>query len=304
MLVLNDLIKINLPTVVALGNFDSMHLGHQELIKRSVDLAKELGCLSVVFTFKKLPINVITGHNVVKNVLTPEIKFSAIEKLGVDILINADFNHEMQGMSPKDFVEVILKDTLNCSVAVCGYNYSFGYMGHGNPEILSMLTMRAGFDTMVMDEYKINDMTVSSTLIRKLLEDGNVDSYEMYTGRKYILSGTVIEGQHLGTRMGFPTVNLNLSTDTVVPHNGVYVTNIYIDGTKYKSVTNIGNKPTVGEFGKNAETHVFGFDGNLYGKDVTIEFIHFLRPEFKFDSIEELEAQIAKDCEEAEKYIC
>ena len=173
MIVLEHIHKIELPTVVALGSFDSMHLGHQRLIAGAVTAAKQLGLLSVVFTFKELPMNVIAGKTVVKNVLTPEEKAEAIEKLGVDILVNVDFDTEMQGMSAKDFVCDLLKDKLNCSVAVCGYNYSFGYMGYGNPEILTSLGLQNGFETLIMDEFKIGASTVSSTEVRKLLVFGH-----------------------------------------------------------------------------------------------------------------------------------
>ena len=297
MIVLNSIHKINIPTSVALGNFDSMHFGHQKLIKDTVAIAKANHILSVVFTFDELPINVISGRKVVKNVLTKEEKIQEIEKLGVDILVIAHFDNEMQGMSPKDFVTEILLAKLHCYTAVCGFNYTFGYMGNGNAEILTKFSEAYGFRTRVIDDVKIEGDSVSSTLIRKLLEEGNVDDYPKYTGRSYFITGRVIEGQHFGTRMGYPTVNLNLREDMTHPCNGVYVTKIFVNGKEYLGVTNVGNKPTVGTFGKNAETHIFDFDGDIYGEEIKVEFVHFLRPEYKFDSIEELEAQIARDCE-------
>ena len=302
MIVLEKIHKINLPMVVALGSFDSMHLGHQRLIAGAVTAAKQLGLLSVVFTFKDLPLNVISGRTVVKNVLTQEEKQEAIERLGVDILVNVDFDRNMQGMSAKNFVSDILKEKLNCSVAVCGYNYSFGYMGYGNPDILNSLGLQYGFETLIMDEFKINGTTVSSTYIRKLLEEGKVSEYKEFTGRRYSISGKVIEGNHIGNRMGYPTVNLNLSDSMSLPLNGVYATYIFIDGQRYEGVTNVGNKPTVGTYGKNAETHIFGFQGDLYGKDIKVEFLEFMRPEQKFESIEELEHQISRDCGNAKTY--
>ncbi len=302
MIVLKTIEKINIPTVVALGNFDSMHLGHQKLIKKAVDIAKEKGYISVVFTFSELPINVISGKTIVKNVHTQEEKFAEIEALGADVLVNATFDAEMQGMSPKDFAAEILKKKLNCDTAVCGYNYSFGYMGYGNPNILTSLGRSFGFYTEIMEEFKVGDTSVSSTMIRELLTSGKVAEYERFTGRRYAISGKVIEGNHLGTRMGYPTVNLNLSESMALPVNGVYVTIITVNGESFLSVTNIGNKPTVGKYGKNAETHIFGFSGDLYGAEIKVEFIDFLRPEYMFESIEALENQIAKDCEEAKAY--
>ncbi len=302
MIVLDFIHKINLPTVVALGNFDSMHLGHQELIKKTVEIAKSMEMLSVVFTFDELPVNVIAGKKIVRNVLTKEEKYKEIERFGVDILVNAHFDDEMQGMSPKSFVEDILVSKLNCSVAVCGYNYSFGYMGHGNSQVLASLGEQCGFETEIIEEFTIDNSPVSSTRIRRLLEEGNMEDYAKMTGRWYTVEGKVIEGQHLGNRMGYPTVNLNLSRDMTLPLNGVYVTVIFVDGHNYLGVTNVGNKPTVGDFEKNSETHIFNFKGDLYGKVVKVSFIHFMRAERKFDSIEELESQISKDCENAMEY--
>lgn len=302
MIVLDKIHKINLPTVVALGSFDSIHLGHQKLIKEAVLIAKAWNVLSVVFTFKELPLNVISGRTVIKNVLTQEDKLKEIEKMGVDIVINADFDSYMQNMSPEDFVKDILVGKLNCSAVVCGYNYSFGKRGSGNAEMLETCGVRYGFDTDVIDEYKLDGQTVSSTAIRAFLVEGKVEKYKDLTGRYYSISGKVIEGQHFGTRMGYPTVNLNLSEDMALPANGVYVTQINVDGTRYKGVTNVGNKPTVGEFGKNAETHIFDFSGDLYGKTILVEFVHFLRPEYKFETITDLEKQISKDCENAKAY--
>jgi riboflavin kinase/FMN adenylyltransferase len=297
MIVLDSIHKINIPTSVALGNFDSMHLGHQKLIKDTVAIAKANHILSVVFTFDELPINVISGKKSVKNVLTREEKIHEIEKLGADILVIAHFDEEMQGMSPKDFVSDILISKLHCYTAVCGFNYTFGYKGYGTPQILTKFGEAFGFRTRVLDDFQVDGVSVSSTLIRSLLEEGKVEDYSKYTGRRYSISGKVIEGQHFGTRMGYPTVNLNLSEDMTHPKNGVYVTRIHVDENEYLGVTNVGNKPTVGKFGKNDETHIFDFDGDIYGEEIKVEFVHFLRPEYKFDSIEELEAQIARDCE-------
>ena len=304
MIVLNSIEKINIPTIVALGNFDSMHLGHQRLIAGAVQLAREHHYLSVVFTFDQLPANVIAEKTVVKNVLTDEEKFEEINNLGVDVVINAHFDKNMQGMSPKDFAFNVLKETLNCKCAVCGFNYSFGYMGHGNPEILEKLGDEAGFKTLVMDEFKIDGRTVSSSHVRDLLAAGKVNDYLKFTGRRYAIEGKVIEGNHLGTRMGYPTVNLSLNDEMCLPVNGVYVTFIYIEGKRYYGVTNVGNKPTVGTYEKNAETYIFGYSGDeLYGKDIKVEFIAFRRPEQKFETIEDLEKQIAKDCQDASMYL-
>ena len=153
-----------------------------------------------------------------------------------------------------------------------------------------------------MKEIDIDNEAVSSTLIRQRLSEGNMESVEKLSGRRYSISGKVMQGEKLGRKMGFPTVNLSLNTDMALPPNGVYITNIYVNNALYQSVTNVGNKPSVGHFAKNAETHIFDFNEDTYGQQIKVEFIKMLRPEVKFRSIDELSAQIDKDCIAAKRY--
>ena len=234
--------------------------------------------------------------------MTLKEKSDAIEELGVDVMVAIPFVDKVRMSSPEEFARDILADDLHCRHAVCGYNNSFGYKGAGHPDDLVRLGKQYGFDVTVMEEYDIDGKAVSSTLIREKLAEGNVADFCRLTERLYTISGKVIQGQHLGRKMGFPTVNLSLDTDMALPMNGVYVTNIYVNNLKYHSVTNIGNKPSVGQFAKNAETHIFGFDGDLYGHPVRVEFLELLRPEIKFASIEDLSAQIDRDCRAAKQF--
>jgi len=283
-------------SVVVLGNFDGVHKGHQKLVAKAVSLAKEMNCESVVFTFDELPLNVIAGSIVVKNIQNTDEKIEILKSLGVDYLVCVPFDTYMRSMSPEDFTNDILAHDLKCKMAVCGFNYSFGNMGAGNPAVLQCFGKRYGFDVYVMDEYDIDGVLVSSTNIRQFLENGDVEKYAEFTGRNYTIEGKVITGNRLGNRMGFPTANLNLTPDMAHPGNGVYITHTYIGDKRYNSITNVGHKPTVGEYGKNAETHIFDFNEDIYGDFLKVEFVKMLRPEHKFDSIEELTAQIAKDC--------
>jgi len=286
-------------SVVALGNFDGVHKGHQMLISKAVELAKQNNCKSVVFTFDELPINVIANKTVVKSIQKTEEKIDTIASLGVDYLVCVAFDDFMRTMSPEDFCGNVLVHDLKCKIAVCGFNYSFGNMGCGNPEKLISLGKVKDFEVNVIPEYDLENTLVSSSNIRKFLELGDVEKFEEFTGRNYTISGKVMYGQQLGNRMGFPTANLSLDPNMAHPGNGVYVTHTYIDGRKYNSVTNVGHKPTVGEFEKNAETHIFDFNENIYGDFVIVEFVKMLRPERKFNSIDVLSRQIAEDCEKA-----
>ena len=283
-------------SAAALGNFDGVHTGHQKLISRCAEIAKEKKLVSVVFTFLNHPANEIAGRSIVKNLMTPREKADTIEQLGVDVLVSIPFENKVRTSSPESFAREILAGDLHAKHAVCGYNYSFGYKGAGKPEDLLRFGKEYGFDVTVMNEIDVDNEAVSSTLIRQRLAEGHMESVEKLSGRRYSISGRVMQGERLGRKMGFPTVNLSLNTDMALPPNGVYITNIFVNNSVYNSVTNVGNKPSVGHFAKNAETHIFDFNEDTYGQQIKVEFIKMLRPEVKFRSIEELSAQIDKDC--------
>jgi len=287
--------------VVALGNFDGIHKGHQQLIIEAVNKAKELNCPSAIFTFRNHPVNEIAGKTVVKCIMDIHEKAAVAERLGVDYMINVTFDWRIMKMNPDDFVDKLLVKGLGIKHAVCGFNYSFGYKGAGTPQLLIEKGKADGFGVSVIPEYSIDNQTVSSTYIRSLIEKGDMERYELFTGRTYKIGGYVMHGQMFGRTMGFPTANLNLSLNMALPVNGVYVTKTWIGDNVYDSVTNVGNKPTVGEFDKNAESHIFGFEGDIYGSRVVVEFIKLLRPEKHFDSIDELSKQINIDCINAKK---
>ena len=301
---LEDADKILESSVVALGNFDGVHKGHQELIKAAVDLAKKKGISSVVFTFSNHPMNVLAGKTVVKNIMDINEKAQVIENLSVDYMVNVQFNDFIRKSEPEYFVKRFLIKNLKMQHAVCGFNYNFGYKAEGTSELLKKMGEELGFGVTIIPELQVLGSTVSSTRIRKLISEGNMKEYNDCTGRLYRIEGKVIEGQKLGRKMGFPTVNLNLLDEYALPLNGVYITKTYVNNIEYKSVTNVGVKPTVGIFQKNAETHIFDFSGDLYGQIVKIEFIDMLRPEKKFDNFNDLTAQIEKDCLDAKAYKC
>ena len=289
-------------SAAALGNFDGVHKGHQALISECVKYAKEQGISSVVFTFLNHPINVMAGECVVKSIMTLKEKAMAVEALGADIMVAVPFNDSIRTCSPEDFVKNVLCGALNVKQAFCGFNYNFGYRGEGDPALLQALGRKYGFGVSVLDEFGMEGETVSSTLIRMRLAEGDVEDFERLTGRRYTIRGKVIPGEHFGRRMGFPTVNLALNHDMALPANGVYITNIFVKNRWYKSVTNVGNKPSVGKFAKNAETHIFDFSDDVYGQEIMVEFIKMLRPELKFETLEDPSVQLEKDCVAAKEY--
>lgn len=289
-------------TALALGNFDGVHKGHQKLLAECVAMAEELDLEPSVFTFTNHPANEIAGRTVVKNIMTFEEKAAELEAAGIENMFSIIFDENIRNLSPVDFINFLLQDKFSMRHAVCGFDYSFGYKAQGDAKLLKQCGIEMGFGVSVVAALKINGEIVSSTLIRRIIDEGRIDEYPAYTGRLYRIDGRVVEGKHLGRRLGYPTMNLSLDSDEAFPKNGVYITKTYVNHESHPSITNVGNKPTVGEFAKNAETHIFGFKGELYGRDVRIEFIKMLRPEFKFPSLEALQKQIHSDCIEAERY--
>ena len=287
---------------MALGNFDGVHKGHQQLINKAVRAAQRLGIKSAVFTFSNHPKSMLPGNKEVKNIIYQEEKIALIEKLGVDYLFNIKFTKEIQTMDPVDFIRKLLYGKLMAAETFCGFNYRFGYKAAGNIKLLREEGKRLGIRVNVIEPVIIDGEVVSSTLIRSLIRSGDVDECAKYLGRNYDIGGEVVVGNRLGKKLGFPTSNIMIDETMVTPPNGVYITYCIYNGIKYPSVTNVGVKPTVGTYKKNMETHIFNFNKELYGKHIKIEFLKMTRDEVKFDSVDELSAQIARDCRQAKEY--
>jgi len=284
------------PTIIALGNFDGVHKGHQELIARTVKSAEAANLKSAVFTFSNHPRNVLAKDNKVKSILYSDEKASIIENLGVDYMFNIPFDDEIKHMDAIEFINSLLLIKLKMQEAYCGFDYKFGYKASGNVEVLMRESIKRRFGIHVLEPVKIQGCVVSSTLIREIVERGDVEECIEFMGRHYTVGGEVVVGNKLGNKIGFPTSNLIVDDSMVSPANGVYITYCTYNGKRYPSVTNVGVKPTVGEFHKNMETHIFNFDKELYGKTIRVEFIKKMRDEKKFESVDQLAKQITKDC--------
>ncbi len=289
-------------TVVALGNFDGVHKGHQQIIARTVKSAEAAGLKSAVFTFSNHPKNLMAGEIIVKNILYPEEKAAIIRDLGVDYMFNIPFGTEILTMDPVDFIDRLLLEKFHMKQAYCGFNYHFGYKAAGNAEVLMKEGMKKGFGIHIQEPFEIDGNLVSSTFIRGLIEKGHVDQCLNYMGRLYSIGGEVVVGNKLGRTIGFPTSNIMIDESMVTPPNGVYVTFCTYNGVRYPSVTNVGVKPTIGTYHKNVETHIFNFDKELYGKKIRVEFLEKTRDERKFESVEALSKQITDDCITARSY--
>jgi len=276
-------------TVVALGNFDGVHLGHQELIKRTVKAAEAANLKSAVFTFSNHP-------REVKGILYNDEKALVIEGLGVDYMINIPFDESIRNLRAEEFVSRILLEKMKMREAYCGFNYRFGYKAMGTPEDLMRESAKKRFGIHVLEPVMIDGTVVGSTVIRELIELGDMDACRKFMGRNYAVGGEVVVGNRLGKSIGFPTSNLLVDDLMVAPAKGVYITNCVYNGKKHPSVTNVGVKPSIGRFGKNMETHIFNFDKELYGKIIRVEFLKKMRDEKTFSDMDELAKQITKDC--------
>lgn len=287
-------------TVVALGNFDGIHAGHKVILEDAFNVAIEEGIKALCFTFSNHPYNFILNKDendpdALKLICSESDKIKMIEKMGFDYLINIPFDEKIMNMPAQSFFDDILLRKLNAQTISVGFNYTYGVNAEGNAETLYLSGKDAGIDVRVHDAVKIFHNVVSSTLIRETLAEGNIESVSMYLDREYSITDHVSDGMKKGHTIGYPTINFPTSKNILYPKNGVYASHTVIDGKEYKSITNIGVKPTMGGADKTIETHILEFEGELYGKKVKVVFEHFIRDEEKFSSIEELSNQISND---------
>lgn len=303
---LND-IRINNKTAVALGTFDGIHLGHKVILEEALHAAGEDNLKTLCFTFSNHPFNFIMDRDendphAIKYIASNEEKTMILKKMGFDYLVNIPFDENMMKMRAKAFFRDVLINILNASFISVGFNYTYGARAEGRAEDLIEEGNREGIRVMVHDAVCVDGDVVSSTLVRKMILKGELDRVGDYLGRNYSFRGTVEHGKKIGSRIGFPTINIIAPRNKVLPPNGVYFSSIELEGRVYKSISNIGVKPTVGSADKTIETYIFGFNDETYGKEVIVSFEKFLREEMFFENKIQLHNQIEKDCESALKY--
>ncbi|MGE4282200.1 MAG: bifunctional riboflavin kinase/FAD synthetase [Clostridia bacterium] len=291
----NDYLDTSMGTGIALGNFDGLHIGHMELINKTVDICKKDHLKSVIYTFNHHPQNIIADKLIISLITPNEIKAEILSRCHVDCLYLDDFNKAFMKMMPEDFIKNILLDRLNAKRVTVGFHYRFGYKNTGDVDVLRKMGQLYGFQVEVVEPVKIGDTVVSSSLIRKLIQKGDVETASKFMNRKYMITGKVVVGKRLGHKLGFPTINIIPRVDIVLPSKGVYITNTILEEKIYASVTNVGANPTVNGQEMRIETHILDFSGILYNHNVNIEFIKKIRDEKKFQGIDELAVQIGKD---------
>ncbi len=306
MSIITDLSELKSPIqnpVLTIGNFDGVHKGHLALFERVKQIAKEINGSSVVMTFDPHPIKVLSNGNGPPVITPTPQKLRLIKEAGIDIILCLPFTKEFANIPAKDFVEKILVEKIGVKYVVVGYDYSFGKNRQGNIEFLKKMAQRYQFKVEVVEPVSINGIIVSSTKIRKLVQEGRLEEAKLLLGRNYQVTGTVISGKNRGARiLGYPTANLKL-IDELTPKVGVYAVKVHIDNEVYKGVANIGYNPTFGNGAFSVETHIIGFNRNILGKEIIVEFVKRLRDEKKFESPSELAEQIKKDIQEAQKVL-
>lgn len=291
--------EINSDTVVALGTFDGCHLGHMSVIRSAYLKAKSLKIKSLVYTFDEIPKS--KADNQIKAILTIEEKIKFIRKSGIDYIAIDSFD-SIKDIEGNAFVESILKSRLKAKCVSCGYNYRFGKNAKYTGEDLKAFFKNDGECVDICQKVSVNNEDVSSTLIRKKINNGSVEDILEYS-TPYSIHSKVIEGKKLGRTIGIPTINQQIPKEKITPKKGVYITECEIGEDVYPSITNVGLRPTVENTDReNMETYIIGFNGNLYNSYIRVNFYKRLRDEIKFDSLNELKAQIEKDIEKAKAY--
>lgn len=296
-----DEIQMDRDTVVTLGKFDGFHIGHQLLIKEVLS-SKKQGLYSVVFTFsllERLRDDVDKG-----NLLTEDEKIAYLTEQGIDAMVSYPFDDEVRCMTAETFIEKVLCERLHVKKIVVGNDYAFGYQRKGNVKLLQRYASRYGYEVCVFDKVTLDNQVVSSSTIRNELKQGHIETVNRMLGRQYCIDGTVVYGNQIGRTLSMPTANIYPADDKLLPPNGVYVTIVDTDYGKYKAITNIGFKPTVGgETKPGVESYLFDFDEDLYGKNIKVRFYTFERKEQKFSGLPELKEQMFRDKEFARNYV-
>ena len=291
-------------TIVTIGTFDGIHIGHKKILKDLIATAKKEGKKSVLLTFFPHPRMVLQKDKAILLLNTLDEKSMLLEKMGLDYLIIHPFSKEFSRLTALDFVRDVLVNKLNTSRLIIGYDHHFGKNREGNIHQLKEYSLLYDFKIEEIPAQDIDDVFVSSTKIRVALKEGNLKTANNYLGYHYMLSGIVVKGKKLGGTIGFPTANIEVKESyKLIPSKGVYIIITRINGDLYNGIMNIGFNPTVLGKHQTIEAHLFDFNENLYGKKITVEFVYFLREERKFKSVEELVAQLNIDKENAISFL-
>lgn len=290
--------------VVTIGNFDGVHIGHREIISKVVQKAKELGGVSVVVTFHPHPRKVLFPEAELKNIFPVEDQMKQFEDMGVDVWIQEPFSRDLSQLSAETFLRDWILKPLSAKALIVGYDFAFGANRAGSLTTLEQLSKTYSLDLEIVKPVKVQDRIVSSTEIRKAIQQGESELVHQMLGRSFFVTGIVEKGDQRGRGLGFPTANVATAFETL-PLQGVYATQTLIRGVLYDSVTNVGRKPTFEKQDNTLkiESHILNFNQDIYGEEISIFFKERLRDEIKFKSVQDLIEQIKSDVETAKKVL-
>ena len=287
--------------VLALGFFDGVHYGHQALIRKTIKLANEKNCRSGVMTFAEHPLTHIFPAYAPWLITTNDEKIRIMKDMGVDEVYINDFTDTLMKASPKEFIRDYLLQKYPVCHVVVGFNYTFGYKGEGDIQMLMELGERFGFGVTVIPPCVIDGRSVSSTFIRELISTGKVEEVPKYLGRAYGFDGTIVKGKQLGHTVGIPTANLKMRAKLILPNSGVYYTEVGLEGKMYDGLTNLGFNPTFEKHPYSIETYIYDFNARVYGEPMSLTFKAKIRDDIKFDNLDALFAQIRSDIDRIDR---
>lgn len=288
--------------VVALGNFDGVHTGHQTILRTAIERAHAERGTAFALTFDPTPAKVLAPERAPRLILTSEDKLELLRRSGIDSVLVIDFTRELSQLTPREFVRAYLIGRIGARAVVVGHSVSFGHNRAGNATVMSELGREFGFDVTVVGPVQVGGIEVSSTRVREAIAAGDMRTAANLMGRCHFLSGPVVHGRERGRKMGFPTANIQIRTECIPP-DGVYATRLVLDDGPHASITNIGMRPTFAEPERTIESHVFDFDRDIYGQEVRLEMVERIRPERKFESADALAAQITSDLKRAREIL-
>lgn len=283
---------------VAMGMFDGVHIGHASIIKRAVELARLNNGTAMLFTFANHPLSILTPDKQPLAIGNRALRRRIVEALGIDVMVEIAFTKEFSRVLPEDFLR-ILQDKIAPEYVVTGQNFTFGRLGKGNGRMLIREGEKYGFKAEICPTVTVGRKTVSSTRIRELIRLGDLESVNELLGRPFIYVSKVVHGDKRGRKLGFPTANLEIGAHRAMLPNGAYAVAVNVDNSEYPGIANIGDNPTFNVNDRRLEVYIHGFNGDLYGQEISVSFLSKLRDEQKFSSVEELVSQLRQDEKDA-----
>lgn len=293
---IGDLAGIGGPACLAIGVFDGVHRGHQALIRAVQDAARQRSALPVVVTFEPHPLKVLRPNNAPAILTSLDHKLVLLGRLGAEHVLVIRFDEAFSRTPPEDFIRSLVAACRPLRLIGVGFRWEFGHRRAGNVSLIEHLGTECDFDVLELPPVTEDHDHISSTRVRQAITDGNLDQAARLLGRPFSIFGAVVHGEHLGHQLGFPTANLDVEGEKLPP-DGVYAGTCDIGGQAHPVAINIGTRPTLGGTERRVEAHIIGFDGDLYGQRIEVPLLKFLRPETRFDNLDALRAQIARDVE-------